>query len=134
MTASAVLDGDTLDMNVKILIAGVAIAALAAGGASAAAHKKMHKGHKMESASSSKYAAPDQPIPYAQLDSYLASHGMSSSSGDMDKMAKRGHGAGKMRHHHMKSSSTMPSDTSAAPSDTTPATPPATDTPSTPPQ
>jgi hypothetical protein len=120
-------------MNAKILIAGVAIVALAAGGASAKTHhKKMHRGHKTEAASESKYAAPDQPIPYAQLDSYIASHGM--AGGDNDKMAKTGRGSGKMRHHHMKSSSTMPSDTSAAPSDMAPATPPATDTPSTPPQ
>jgi len=125
-------------MNAKILIAGVAIAALAAGGASAKTHhKKMHRGHKTEAASESKYAAPDQPVPYAQLDSYLASHGM--AGGDNDKMANMGRHGGKMRHHHMKSSSKMPSDTMAAPpSDTTPATPPATppDTnpPSTPPQ
>jgi hypothetical protein len=90
-------------MNVKILVTGAAIAALAASAAAsqttpaagstdtsssmsapkdasatagtekAATHKAHHK--RMASnegrASRSKYAIPDQPIPYAQLDQYL---------------------------------------------------------------
>ena len=50
-------------MNAKILIAGVAMAALAAGGASATMHKK----HSAAGA----YAEPAQPIPYSQLDAYM---------------------------------------------------------------
>jgi hypothetical protein len=124
-------------MNVKILIAGAAIAALAAGGASAATHKKVHKIHHTAPRVEA-YAPPDQPIQYDQLDAYLASHGMKggdadmpmASSDKMDKMAKPHHGMGKMHHHHMKKGA-------AAPSDATPATPAATpdaSTPSTPPQ
>jgi hypothetical protein len=47
---------------------GIAIAALVAGGASATVHKKLHNSR---GASASAYATPPQPIPYAQLDSYL---------------------------------------------------------------
>ena len=131
-------------MNAKILIAGAAIAALAAGGASAATHhKKMHhKMHKSDDmAASSKYAAPDQPIPYAQLDSYMDSHGMkgddmgamkSSRHMKMSKKSMKHHG----KMHHMAKGSS--SDTGMAAPDNgamsnPPATPPATpDTPSTP--
>ena len=139
-------------MNAKILIAGAAIAALAAGGASAGTrHKSMHphKMHKAVAASESKYAAPDQPIPYAQLDSYLDSHGMKGddmgamkSSGHMKMPKKSMKHHGKM-HHMTKGTS---SDAGMATPDngamstpdngamaTPPATPPATpDTPSTP--
>ncbi|MGI8840553.1 MAG: hypothetical protein ACR2F8_07220, partial [Caulobacteraceae bacterium] len=61
-------------MKAKILIAGVTVAALAAGGASAATHKKHHKMHHkghMAASSSSMYAEPAQPIPYTQLDAYM---------------------------------------------------------------
>jgi hypothetical protein len=53
-------------MNAKLLIAGVAIVALAVGGASANTHKKH------SAATSGAYAAPAQPIPYAQLDAYMS--------------------------------------------------------------
>ncbi|MDQ2861502.1 MAG: hypothetical protein M3T55_12435 [Pseudomonadota bacterium] len=140
-------------MNAKILIAGAAIAALAAGGASAGTrHKSMHphKLHKSVAASESKYAAPDQPIPYAQLDSYLDSHGMggsdmgaTKSSGHMKKMSKKSmKHHGKMHHKTTGSSSdagmaTPDNGATSAPDNgamaTPPATPPATpDTPSTP--
>jgi hypothetical protein len=56
-------------MKTGLLITGAAIAALAAGGASATVHKSRQKSHAM---SANMYAAPSQPIPYAQLDSYLA--------------------------------------------------------------
>ncbi len=46
-------------MNAKVLIAGVAVAVMATGAASA---KTMSGGT---------YAAPSQPIPYSQLDSYM---------------------------------------------------------------
>ncbi|HSZ52029.1 MAG TPA: hypothetical protein VK801_10700 [Caulobacteraceae bacterium] len=92
-------------MNVKILVTGAAIAALAAGAAYSQAtpaagstdtsspmsapkdasatagtekvakhtahHKRMASNERR--ASRSQYAAPDQPIPYAQLDQYLKS-------------------------------------------------------------
>jgi hypothetical protein len=50
----------------RILIAGVAIAALSGGAASA--HKSRH--HARHGAGLT-YAAPEQPIPYAELDHYL---------------------------------------------------------------
>jgi len=57
-------------MKTGLLITGVAIAALVAGGASATIHKSHHKSHAMSA--EAMYAPPTQPIPYAQLDSYLA--------------------------------------------------------------
>ncbi len=48
-------------MNSKLLIAGAAFAALSCGAASA------HHGRTAANI----YAAPDQPVPYAQLDGYL---------------------------------------------------------------
>jgi hypothetical protein len=105
-------------MNAKILIAGVAIAALAAGGASATMHKK----HSVSSAGA--YAEPAQPIPYSQLDAYmkasprerqqiLASAATASTGSQADTSA---------------------SSTSAPASDmATPATPPTADTSATPP-
>jgi hypothetical protein len=56
-------------MKYGFLITGVAVAALVAGGASATIHKSHHKSHMR---GTDMYAAPSQPIPYAQLDSYLA--------------------------------------------------------------
>ena len=50
-------------MKTRILIASVAIAALGCGAASATTT------HHARAKSS--YAAPDQPVPYAQLDGYL---------------------------------------------------------------
>ncbi len=128
-------------MNAKILIAGAAIVALTAGGASAATHhKKMHKMHKSDDmAASSKYAAPDQPIPYAQMDSYMSSHGMTgddmgaTKSSGTKKMSKSKMHHGKM-HHHMKGSASgkaMSSPDNGAMANP-PATPPADNTPSTP--
>ena len=55
-------------MITRILIAGVAIGALAAGGASA--HTARHFHRAMREAKIT-YAAPAQPIPYAELDHYL---------------------------------------------------------------
>ncbi len=58
-------------MNPKLLILGVAAAALAAGGASAATH------HSKKHMARENYAAPAQPIPYSELDSYVGgSHKM----------------------------------------------------------
>ena len=57
-------------MRTGLLFTGVAVAALVAGGASATLHKSHHKHHSM--GAGDMYAAPAQPIPYAQLDSYLA--------------------------------------------------------------
>jgi hypothetical protein len=56
-------------MRTHFLIAGAAVAALVAGGASATVHRSHHKSHLM---AANMYAAPSQPIPYAKLDSYLA--------------------------------------------------------------
>ena len=56
-------------MKPYIVITGAAVVALVAGGASATSHKSHHKSHSM---SAGMYEAPSQPIPYAQLDSYLA--------------------------------------------------------------
>jgi hypothetical protein len=53
-------------MNAKLLIASVAIVALAVGGASANTHKKH------SASTSGAYAAPAQPIPYAQFDTYMS--------------------------------------------------------------
>ncbi|MEO8813344.1 MAG: hypothetical protein ABI376_10590 [Caulobacteraceae bacterium] len=68
-------------MNTRLLIAGVAIAALAAGAASARTHHHTTR-HTMRGPN---YAAPSQPIPYGQLDAYVGGHGngmaMSSSPG-----------------------------------------------------
>lgn len=50
-------------MNAKILIAGVAVAVMVSGVASA----KMHR-HVMTGGA---YAAPAQPVPYAQLEAYM---------------------------------------------------------------
>jgi hypothetical protein len=58
-------------MNRKLLILGVAALALAATGASATGHK--HKGHA--ASEGGKYAAPAQPIPYTELDSYVGGGG-----------------------------------------------------------
>lgn len=67
-------------MNAKFLVAGIATIALAATGAQAATHHKhhmmshrhMHRHmHGMKRMSEGgAYAAPAQPIPYAQLDAY----------------------------------------------------------------
>ena len=54
-------------VHIRHLIAGVAIAGLAAGAAQA--HKAHH--HAYRHAHGLAYAAPAQPIPYAQLDQYL---------------------------------------------------------------
>ncbi|HXV01700.1 MAG TPA: hypothetical protein VG166_14500 [Caulobacteraceae bacterium] len=53
-------------MITKLLVAGAAIAALSCGAATAHARHHHHLRH-----SGLTYAAPPQPIPYAQLDSYL---------------------------------------------------------------
>ena len=50
-------------MNAKVLIAGVAVAVMATGAVSAETMK-----HSMSGGS---YAAPSQPIPYGQMDSYM---------------------------------------------------------------
>nr|MBA3811398.1 hypothetical protein [Caulobacteraceae bacterium] len=68
-------------MNTKGLIAGVAIAALAVGGASAKTHKR-HRAHKMAS-SADMYASPAQPIPYTQLDAYMKASPSQRASMDM---------------------------------------------------
>ena len=52
-------------MNSKILITGAVVAILAAGAASASPR------HHGDASGRGKYAAPAQPIPYAQLDAYL---------------------------------------------------------------
>jgi len=70
-------------MNTRYLIAGVAVAALMAGGVSATTHRLSHKSRMI---ASSEYAAPSQPIPYAQLDSYLHA----SSSGKASIVASAG--------------------------------------------
>ena len=56
-------------MITRLLIAGVAIGALAAGGASA--HVRHH--HRRAHSSGYSYAEPAQPIPYAEVDHYLRS-------------------------------------------------------------
>ena len=59
-------------MIARLLIAGVAIGALAAGGATAKVHH--HARHAMAHGTRGAaytYAAPAQPIPYADLDHYL---------------------------------------------------------------
>ena len=71
-------------MNTGILITGVAIAALVAGGASATVHKKLHASH---ATSGSMYAPPAQPIPYAQLDTYLHSTPSQRASMEMSSGA-----------------------------------------------
>ncbi len=53
-------------MNRKLLVMSVTAAVLAAGATSATT---MHKKHSMSEGGH--YAAPSQPIPYAQLDAYL---------------------------------------------------------------
>lgn len=53
-------------MNAKVLIAGVAVAAMVCGAASARTHA-MHR----HASGAMSYAAPSQPIPYGQLDAYL---------------------------------------------------------------
>ncbi len=50
-------------MNAKVLIAGVAVAVMATGAVSAKTMK--------HSTSGGSYAAPTQPIPYGQMDSYM---------------------------------------------------------------
>ncbi|HEY1415715.1 MAG TPA: hypothetical protein VGF42_07505 [Caulobacteraceae bacterium] len=54
-------------MITRLLIAGVAIGALSAAGASA--HVRHH--HARASTGAGAYAAPQQPIPYTQLDTYM---------------------------------------------------------------
>ena len=78
-------------MNAKILITGVAVAVLAAGAAAAQTaadtgstgaasgssatsthHVRHHASHhRMAKNEGGAYAAPQQPIPYAQLDQYM---------------------------------------------------------------
>jgi len=55
-------------VNTKLLIAGVAIAAIAAGGASAHTARNFHRAMREAKIT---YSAPAQPIPYAELDHYL---------------------------------------------------------------
>jgi hypothetical protein len=93
-------------MNRNLLIIGAAAAALVATGASAATHK--HHGH----AKRDNYAAPAQPIPYAELDSYV---GGSHSSSRMAQPMASGAAAGGMNG--------SAADTSAAPASSPPATP-----------
>jgi len=52
-------------VNSKLLISSLAIGAIAAGGATA------HVRHASRDSAGSTYAAPAQPIPYAELDHYL---------------------------------------------------------------
>jgi hypothetical protein len=56
-------------MKTALLIAGAAVAGMVAGGAAATTHKS-HRSHTMSSDGGA-YAAPAQPIPYVQLDSYI---------------------------------------------------------------
>jgi hypothetical protein len=56
-------------MKPHLLMTGAAVAALVAGAASATIHKPHHRSG---STSAGMYAAPSQPIPYAELDGYLA--------------------------------------------------------------
>lgn len=73
----------SLTVNTRLLIAGIAIGALAAGGASA--HKtRHHHGRTMA------YAAPAQPIPYAQLDHYLRASPKERRSIEMAAAANTG--------------------------------------------
>ncbi len=58
-------------MIAKLLVAGVAIGALAASGATAKVHHSHHAtAHGMGGVANT-YAAPAQPIPYADVDHYL---------------------------------------------------------------
>ncbi len=67
-------------MKPHLLMTGAAVAVLVAGGASATIHKSHHKAGW---ASADMYAAPSQPIPYAQLESYLAAKpSLRASMGD----------------------------------------------------
>jgi hypothetical protein len=75
-------------MRNGLFITGAAITALVAGGASATIHKSHHKSHM---GSAEAYAAPSQPIPYAQLDSYLAAK-PSQRAAMMDSGASMGAG------------------------------------------
>jgi hypothetical protein len=63
-------------MNRKLLILSVAALAVAATGASATTHKH----HRM---ARENYAPPPQPIPYAELDSYVGGshHGQMAQAG-----------------------------------------------------
>jgi hypothetical protein len=54
-------------MNRKLLILSVAAVAVAATGA----YAKTHHHHASQAQSGGKYAAPAQPIPYTELDSYV---------------------------------------------------------------
>ena len=56
-------------MKPTLLVASVAVAALAAGAASAHHHRYHHaRSHHVRSLA---YAAPAQPVPYAEVDHYL---------------------------------------------------------------
>ncbi|HEY2480697.1 MAG TPA: hypothetical protein VGI30_00695 [Caulobacteraceae bacterium] len=70
-------------MITRILIAGVAIAALSTG---ASAHKTRH--HHASRVST--YAAPAQPIPYAELDHYLKASRAERKSIEMAAAANTG--------------------------------------------
>jgi len=98
---AAAIDGET-QVNTKLLIAGVAIAALSCGAASAHTH------HKKNSAAN-EYAEPSQPIPYAQLDNYLKATPRQRASMDFtNPAASTGTAA------NASASAGAPNDTSAA--------------------
>jgi hypothetical protein len=103
----------------RILIAGVAIAALCASGASAKAR------HHHAKSSGSTYAAPAQPIPYAELDHYLRASRSERRSIEMAAAANTGNTA--------NTAATTPETAAPASGETTgaPATNPPTATPDT---
>jgi hypothetical protein len=116
-------------MNAKVLVAGVAIVVMAAGASSAKTHRhSMHHSMHGHSMSEDAYAAPAEPIPYAQMDTYMSSHHMTSGaeeSHDMKPMHGMRHGhamhghKGKMMKSGMSKDSmskdAMPSDTAVTP-------------------
>jgi hypothetical protein len=116
-------------MKTVLLAAGAAALALSAGQALANTHSKHHKG-----ATASAAAGPAQPIPYAQLDSYLKASSSQRAKKDWwsGQPALASSGAAATSGANASATTTpSPSDTSVnpvspAPSSSTP--PPSSDT------
>ncbi|HUZ14028.1 MAG TPA: hypothetical protein VMU93_14415 [Caulobacteraceae bacterium] len=70
-------------MKLQVLVAGVAMLALSAGGASAATHRHhVRRHHPAWSQTRGRYALPPQPIAYSKLNAYLKATPSQRAHGD----------------------------------------------------
>ncbi len=104
-------------MNRKLLVMSVTAAVLAAGATSATT---MHKKHSMSEGGH--YAAPSQPIPYAQLDAYLTGSRSERQQIEAQGASKDAQTAQNGMSNPATANQGMMSDTAAAPTGAAPMT------------